>query len=526
LENGSLIQSGLITTAASTTFKREGNLTNSGTLAGSGTVMLGSSYTLTNSGTISPGGAGTVGTLTLTGSLSSSSSGRLLMEANGTGATQRDLFSVSGSASLNGTLSLTGINSFNPAAGQSYTLLSAGSAPTGSFSSIQVPSGLTGAGTNSGTNFVLTLSSACLGVCWDGGGGSNSWTELLNWSGDALPTSTSIVYINSPVAVSLAGGTQEVAALNMVSGSSLTMSSSGGGASLTINGTGGSSSLGGNINVGNNFTFGLQGNVTLGGTLNVSVGTLNLTGTLNVPTGTLNLSGNNFTRTTAGRITPSSTGVVNIGGSLTTASLAGAFAGRTGGAVRVVSGGTLNNANASLDIGGSGMFGAGGLTSLGGTILGGTLTSGDNTPLVSDHGWLDGVTIGSNLALGSAGTPQVYLRNATTLANGVTLNAGNRYLLFESGASLVTLGSATLAMSGAELYPGYNSSSGGTLTVGSGITVRGYGAIYPYSSNSPTLLVNGTLQADTASQTFKRSGSRYTRRTRHDSGHRQWQQQH
>jgi hypothetical protein len=221
LDGGSITQSGLITTAASTTFKREGNLTNSGTLAGSGTVKLGSSYTLTNSGTISPGGAGTVGTLTLTGSLLSSSSGRLLMEANGTGATQRDLFSVSGAASLNGTLSLTGINSFNPAAGQSYTLLSAGSAPTGSFSSIQVPSGLTGAGSNSGNNFVLTLSSACLGVCWDGGGGSNSWTELLNWSGDALPTSTSIVYINSPVAVSLAGGTQEVAALNMVSGSSL-----------------------------------------------------------------------------------------------------------------------------------------------------------------------------------------------------------------------------------------------------------------------------------------------------------------
>jgi hypothetical protein len=50
----------------------------------------------------------------------------------------------------------------------------------------------------------------------------------------------------------------------------------------------------------------------IGGTLNVSVGTLNLTGTLNVPTGTLNLSGNNFTRSASSQITPSSTGVSKV----------------------------------------------------------------------------------------------------------------------------------------------------------------------------------------------------------------------
>ncbi|MFN9281865.1 MAG: filamentous hemagglutinin N-terminal domain-containing protein, partial [Betaproteobacteria bacterium] len=497
---GSLTQSGLITTAASTTFRFDDDLTNSGTLAGAGTIRVGSGNTLTNNGLISPGGTGTAGTLTIDGSLVLGSSGTLGVKLGGITAGTSDVLSVTGSTSLGGTLALSTLGSFTPLSGQQFNVLTSEYSPTGAFAStsLTLPAGLAGTGAVSGSNYRFTIS--CLGVCWDGDT-SFSWTDGLNWSGNVVPGNTSIVYIHAPVSVNLTGGTQEVAALNMVSGSSLNMSGTSS-ASLTINGTGGASNLGGIVTVGDNFTLGLQGNATLGGTLTVSTGTLNLTGTLNVPTGTLNLSSNHFTRSGAGRITPSSTGVVNIVGSLTTASLAGAFAGRTGGEVRLLAGGALNNANATLDIGSGGLFGTGGLTSVGGTILGGTLTSGDDTALVSNFGTLDGVTIGSNLTLGPGGTTQVYLRNTTTLANGITLNAGNRYLLFEPDASVVTPGTAALAMSGAELYLGYTSSSGGTLTVGSGITVRGYGAIYPYDSNSPTLLVNGTLQADTAGQTL------------------------
>ena len=225
-----------------------------------------------------------------------------------------------------------------------------------------------------------------------------------------------------------------------------------------------------------------------------------------MPPVTLNLKTNRCPRP-GGGFGPRGTGVVIIGGSLTSASLANAFADRSGGTVNLV--GTLNNAGAVLDIGSGGLFGAGGLHRLAGTIAGGTVThSGSPPSLAVNFGVLDGVTLGSSINLvsnGSGSGNHLYLKGTTTLSNGVTLDAGNLYVSFTSvggAASLVTPAdsAATMKLAGGQVFAG---SEAGTLTIGSGITVKGYGTIWP-SGASPvpavTVLNNGTLWADTASQ--------------------------
>jgi outer membrane autotransporter protein len=110
-----------------------------GTLIGTGT--LGS---LRNDGLVAPGNS--VGTLTVTGDYTQSSTGILEIEiaADGSGA---DLLAVGGSASLGGTLAARTENQaslvLNPAMDGTYTVLTASGGVTGQFGS--APSGTSGA---------------------------------------------------------------------------------------------------------------------------------------------------------------------------------------------------------------------------------------------------------------------------------------------------------------------------------------------------------------------------------------------
>ena len=96
-----------------------------GTLGGYGTVG-----SVTNSGTVSPGGS--IGTLTIAGNYTQSATGDLLAEVS---PTISDLLNVTGTASLDGTLTVAPQQGYYTS-GQSWTILTAAGGVTGSFANV------------------------------------------------------------------------------------------------------------------------------------------------------------------------------------------------------------------------------------------------------------------------------------------------------------------------------------------------------------------------------------------------------
>jgi hypothetical protein len=112
---------------------------NDGTLGGTGIF---SSSTLTNNGTVAPGAPGTTGTLSLTGSFIQGALGTMNSQLASTALS--DLFNISGSASLNGTLALSCIFGCAINDGDSFILLDSVGALTGSYSNITTSGFLNG----------------------------------------------------------------------------------------------------------------------------------------------------------------------------------------------------------------------------------------------------------------------------------------------------------------------------------------------------------------------------------------------
>ncbi len=197
-----------------------------------------------------------------------------------------------------------------------------------------------------------------------------------------------------------------------------------------------------------------------------------------------------------------SAGTVNLGGTFNMAGL-GTFTHAAGATVNVT--GTLDLAGGSADIGAAGI----GLTSLsGGTLLNGTINDSDATPqFYSSYGTLDTVTLGSSLSLSNG---YAYILGNLTLATGTTLYLGYGNLSFNtpSGSqSIRTPGTATLTLTGGSLYQ-YN--SGQTLTLGTGLTVNGYGSIYSNYSGNNNLVNNGTIDSSAGYYMNVGSGSAFT----------------
>jgi hypothetical protein len=117
---------------------------NAGTLFGKGTVQS----TVTSSGSVTPGdSATTAGQLSIAGTYSQTATGILNIAIGGlTVGTQYDRLAVTNGVSLNGKLALKRINSFVPAIGSSFTIVT-GSALTGKFATV------TGVSINAGEHF-------------------------------------------------------------------------------------------------------------------------------------------------------------------------------------------------------------------------------------------------------------------------------------------------------------------------------------------------------------------------------------
>jgi len=290
-------QSGTLNVASGAIINRAVGFTNTGTISGSGTITVGTGAAkLTNQGSINPGGSETAGTLAITGDLQLDTGSNLNIDLGGTIAgTGYDLLTVSGAATMGGTLTGSLINDFIPS-GQSFDVINAVTA-TGSFTTSTLPSGINGAIV--GNIYRLThTGGSCSGICWDGGASTTNWADADNWTGDALPSSTDVAYLNlvAGVTVDLASS-QTIKGLNADANNHLKINS--GGALTLLDGTTTSSLLG-------NLTINIGGTLTANGTtslaaLNLASGTLNGSGSLSIT--------NSFTRT-GGTVGSTFTGVI------------------------------------------------------------------------------------------------------------------------------------------------------------------------------------------------------------------------
>jgi filamentous hemagglutinin family protein len=110
------------------------NVLAGGTLSGAGTVAA----ALSNNGTVSPGGAGSIGRLTVQGSYTQGSTGVLNIELQDTDGF--DQLAIAGTAGLNGKLSIRAINGFVPPINATFDVVSAQTpGSSGSFSTIDAP---------------------------------------------------------------------------------------------------------------------------------------------------------------------------------------------------------------------------------------------------------------------------------------------------------------------------------------------------------------------------------------------------
>jgi hypothetical protein len=176
---------------------RTGGFTNEGLISGSGTIDVGLG-TLTNQGTLRPGGAGAAGVLTVQGNVALGATSLLEIELAGT--TQYDRLAASGAVTLGGTVAVSSLSPFTPSVGQSFDFVTAGTAPTGNFSSSTLPgTDLIASSTSvSGLSFRLSLVDACAGVCWDGGGYGSNWSNVtLTLQPDEYIVDAQVVYKDS-----------------------------------------------------------------------------------------------------------------------------------------------------------------------------------------------------------------------------------------------------------------------------------------------------------------------------------------
>ncbi len=193
-------------------------------------------------------------------------------------------------------------------------------------------------------------------------------------------------------------------------------------------------------------------------------------------------------------------GAIYLGGNFTVANVG--TVNRTNGTIYIS--GTLTNTGTTLTL--NAVSGSWALS--GGTILGGTVAAGNGASLVVSSGTLDGVAVNGVLDVGNT-----YSAAQLTVTNGLVLNGtalvGNPTNQWPG--NIILAGSQTLSGNGTVVFGlnGYNALwldyAGTTLTIGSGITVRGQnGGIgawsgYPLYGPANVSVINwGIISADVA----------------------------
>ena len=257
--------------------------------------------------------------------------------------------------------------------------------------------------------------------------------------------------------------------------------------------SGGAISVGGGVgNVVNAGTLQATG----GGGLSVN-GTWTSISTITATGATLSLGDQSSSSTNAwsntGTITATNS-TVNLGGSLTVAALG--TLNRTGGTVNLT--GTLDDTATTLALDAT----SGSWNLAGGTIRGGTVMASDGAELVftDSGGTLDGVTAASDLDLATNNNANVHIVDGLTL-NNATVYVGNAsgttygQMLFDTSETLAGTGTVLFGKNGNNAVRVWNG-SGATLTIGSGITVRGSSGTLGQGWGNGTIVNQGTIAAD------------------------------
>jgi adhesin HecA-like repeat protein len=133
-----VIQGTIIAQASGKTLTVRGStVVNAGIIQSGNGAALNISGTFTNSGLISPQGGGSAGTIAVFGNFVQTPAGTLRIDIGGlTAGTQFDRVSISGTATLAGTVAVKLINGFVPAVGSTFQFLAFASR-TGTFATIQ-----------------------------------------------------------------------------------------------------------------------------------------------------------------------------------------------------------------------------------------------------------------------------------------------------------------------------------------------------------------------------------------------------
>jgi Bacterial Ig-like domain/Bacterial Ig domain/LVIVD repeat len=145
---------------------------------------------------------------------------------------------------------------------------------------------------------------------------------------------------------------------------------------------------------------------------------------------------------------------------------------------------------------------------LGGTLRGATILpgAGGQEPHVVSAANLDGVTLLSNLTIDDLGT--AFIQNGLTLNNArITLaSSGSTTMLFFDGDQTLA-GTGEIFFGGTSNNPNDAVDSGGTLTIGPGITIRGIqnGSVGSSFTNQ-TIILQGMILADTTGKTIVLGG--------------------
>jgi hypothetical protein len=151
-----------------------GTLINNGTIKGTGTIV---NTSFTNTGTLAPGN--TLGMLSITGNFVNQ--GAIQTEIGGTTAgTQYDQLTVSGAVTVAGTLTISTVNGFKMAAGQSFVILT-GTSITGAFAAVTWPTGVTGTVTYSATAATLNIVSVLPLMLVEFSGEAKNDKAVLKW---------------------------------------------------------------------------------------------------------------------------------------------------------------------------------------------------------------------------------------------------------------------------------------------------------------------------------------------------------
>ena len=465
INSGTLVVTGDIHTSSGVA------VNSGGTLAGTGAV---SRVNVANGGTLSPGTTSNpIGTLTINGSLTIASGANYVATVTGSDTTDRSLTSVSGAASLAGTLTLAGSGG---AISTDYEIISAGSV-AGKFSGINI----TGSFGNDLPTLIYGATEVQLslvaGTVWQGStaAGGTEWTAGGNWVGGTAPS-----------------GASGVAAFDSTQTKSTTVTISSTDPAITI----GTLLFNSNITTASQaITFDVNGTLTLAtnGVINESTTT---TPTFNVA-GSLLFSGNS----TAGnsQLNVLQGGTVDFSGSTGPANNNLLSVGSISNGIGNLIGGSIYLGSNTLQVGSNNLS-----TTFSGTIsdcgtsnqcaahdTGGSLEKvGSGTLTLSGtNTYTGGTTISAGtLQAASAGA----ISSGTLTLNGGTFQAGAATLAFNNNVALGNLGGAVDSFGKSLTLSGVISGSG-TLNVGSSI---GSGTLTLSNTSSYTGATNvnsGTL---------------------------------